>query len=102
VTQVIGLTIMAQGIKSFVGEVCEILLDESGEIVLAEVVGFKENQVLLMPLGDLKGVGPGCKVRPTKKALSIKVGEELLGQVLDGLGRPMADEKLELSQYYSV
>ena len=90
VTQVIGLTIVVQGIRSFVGEVCEILLDDSGEnSVLAEVVGFRGQQVLLMPLGDLKGVGAGCKVIPTGKILTIPVGEELLGRILDGLGRPM-------------
>lgn len=103
VTQVIGLTIQVQGIKSFVGEVCEILLEQEGKSVLAEVVGFKEQQiVLLMPLGDLKGVAPGCKVVPTGKALNIKVGEELLGKILDGLGRPIGEEELHLSHSYSI
>lgn len=102
VTQVIGLTIMVQGIKSFVGEVCKILLDEKEKAVLAEVVGFRDQQVLLMPLGDLSGVGPGCRVLPTGKVLRIKVGEELLGKVLDGLGRPMTDEALNLQDHYSI
>ena len=103
VTQVIGLTIVVQGIRSFVGEVCEILLDDSGEnSVLAEVVGFRGQQVLLMPLGDLKGVGAGCKVIPTGKILTIPVGEELLGRILDGLGRPMEGPMPPLKDYYSV
>lgn len=102
VTQVIGLTIAVTGIKSFVGEVCEILLEEKEKNVLAEVVGFKDHQVLLMPLGELNGVAPGCKVRPTGKALMIKVGEELLGKVLDGLGRPMGDDFSSSIKEYSV
>jgi len=103
VTQVIGLTIVVQGIKSFVGEVCEILLDDSGEnTVMAEVVGFKGQQVLLMPLGDLKGVGAGCKVVPTGRILTIPVGEELLGRILDGLGRPMEGPVPPLKDFYSV
>lgn len=102
VSQVIGLTIMVKGIKSFVGEVCEIQLDENGHNVLAEVVGFKDQQVLLMPLGDLMGVGSGCKVIPTGKVLTIPVGEELLGSVLDGLGRPMDGEMTQLMDSYSV
>lgn len=102
VNQVIGLTILAQGIKAFVGEVCEIVLDEKDSKVLAEVVGFKEEQVLLMPLGDLKGVGPGCRVIPTGKALTIKIGEELLGKVLDGLGKPMYSEEHQLQESFAI
>lgn len=103
VTQVIGLTIIVQGIKSFVGEVCKILLDEKGQnVVMAEVVGFKGQQVLLMPLGDLKGVGSGCRVVPTGKILTIPVGDGLLGKILDGLGRPMEGETVPLKEHYSV
>ena len=103
VTQVIGLTIIVQGIKSFVGEVCEILLDDKGQkSVIAEVVGFKGQQVLLMPLGDLKGVGSGCKVIPTGKILTIPVGDQLLGRILDGLGNPMDGELAPLKKHYSV
>ena len=88
VTQVIGLTIQVEGVKGFVGEVCRIEIDDV-QHVLAEVVGFKNEKVLLMPLGELSGIGPGCKVVPTGKALRIKVGENLLGKVLDGLGEPI-------------
>lgn len=102
VTEVIGLTIQVQGIKSFVGEVCEILIEDKDEKVLAEVVGFKAEHVLLMPLGDLKGVGPGCKVLPQGKALNIKVGNNLLGKILDGLGQPLEDEEIFLRDCYSI
>jgi len=93
VTQVIGLTIQVEGIKGFVGEVCIVEIDEN-QHVLAEVVGFKNDKVLLMPLGELSGIGPGCKVKPTGKSLRIKVGENLLGKVLDGLGEPLDKENL--------
>lgn len=103
VTQVIGLTIIVEGIKSFVGEVCEILLDEGNQdSVMAEVVGFKGQQVLLMPLGDLKGVGSGCKVIPTGKMLTVPVGDALLGHILDGLGNPMEGKIEPLKESYSV
>ena len=93
VTQVIGLTIQVEGVKGFVGEVCRIEIDDS-QHVLAEVVGFKNEKVLLMPLGELSGIGPGCKVIPTGKALRIKVGDNLLGKVLDGLGEPIDGRKI--------
>jgi flagellum-specific ATP synthase len=105
VTQVIGLMVMVKGIKSFVGEVCRIIIDGQSESVTAEVVGFRDDQVLLMALEDLRGVGPGCKVLPTGRALSISVGDDLLGKVLDGLGRPMTDlgyTSAILNQTYSV
>lgn len=93
VTQVIGLTIQVEGIRGFVGEVCRIEVDKRQE-VLAEVVGFRNEKVLLMPLGELSGIGPGCRVVPTGKSLRIGVGESLLGKVLDGLGRPIDGEPL--------
>ncbi len=102
VTQVVGLTILVQGLKSFVGEVCEIIVNGKEQRVLAEVVGFKEHQIMLMPLGDLKGVGPGCKVVGTGNVLTIKVGDDLLGKVLDGMGRPMNEEEITLNSSYSV
>ncbi|MGE7054817.1 FliI/YscN family ATPase, partial [Paenibacillus glucanolyticus] len=55
----------------------------------AEVVGFRDNKVLLMPLGELHSIGPGCDVVGTGKPLSVQVGSELLGKVLDGLGQPL-------------
>lgn len=89
VTQVIGLIIQVEGLEVFVGEVCEILVKSSDKIVLAEVVGFKDNSVLLMPLDELSGIGPGCLVKPTGASLKIKITDDLLGTTLDGLGRPL-------------
>lgn len=89
VNKLIGLTIEVQGLKSFVGEVCHIYSKDMEYPILSEVVGFKDDRVILMPLGDLKGIGSGCQVRPTGKMLTVKVGENLLGSVLDGLGNPI-------------
>ena len=90
VRNVIGLTTEVEGIKAFVGEVCEIYNDRK-EPVTCEVVGFKEGKVLLMPLGELTGIAPGCRVVPTGKQLSVKCSDELFGKVLDGLGNSLED-----------
>lgn len=88
VTQIIGLVMEVSGIRPSVGELCLVEVDADKEPVLAEVVGFRQGRALLMPLGDLKGVGPGCYVQSTGKPFYIDVGPGLYGKVLDGLGRP--------------
>lgn len=95
VTQVIGLIIWVEGIDVFVGEVCEVHIKSSKKMVLAEVVGFKESSVLLMPLDEVGGIGPGAYVRPTGRPLEILIGEDLLGKTLDGLGRPIDKTEIE-------
>jgi len=92
VTRVIGLTIEVQGINARVGEVCEIEVPESPRHVRAEVVGFKENKTIMMPLGTLQGIYPHCSVVPTGDSLNVQVGEHLLGQILDGLGNPLSGQ----------
>lgn len=89
VTRVVGLTVEVQGITAPIGEVCEIRVPGEEKPVYAEVVGFKERNSLLMPLGDLKGIYPGCSVLATGQTLNIRVGEHLLGKVLNGLGQPI-------------
>lgn len=89
VTQVIGLVVEAQGPAANLGELCYIFPPNGGPRIQAEVVGFKENKVLLMPLGELHGIGPGCEVVATGISFCVKVGPQLLGRVLDGLGNPM-------------
>jgi flagellum-specific ATP synthase len=101
VKKVVGLTIEVEGIQSFVGEVCKIFTI-GGRGVLAEVVGFKDNCVLLMPLGDLTGVAPGSQVEPTGKTLNVRVGSDLLGKVLDGLGQTMDESKFDYEDEYSL
>jgi len=101
VTKVVGLTIEVKGINASIGEVCRIHVP-GGQLVLAEVVGFKENCFLLMPIGELGGINPGCKVVPEGRPLSIRVGNHLMGRVLDGLGNPLDGAKTDEGQEYSV
>lgn len=89
VTQVIGLTVESEGPDAKIGDVCHIYPLKADAPVLAEVVGFRNNKVILMPLGELQAIGPGCEVVSTSKPLTVQVGHELLGKVLDGLGQPL-------------
>lgn len=89
VTQVIGLTVESEGPDASVGDVCYIYPYKSAQPLKAEVVGFRNNKVILMPLGELHSIGPGCDVVGTGKPLTVQVGHELLGKVLDGLGQPL-------------
>ncbi|BBH20874.1 EscN/YscN/HrcN family type III secretion system ATPase [Paenibacillus baekrokdamisoli] len=89
VTQVIGLTVESEGPDASIGDLCYIYPVKSSKPLKAEVVGFRNNKVILMPLGDLHAIGPGCDVVGTGKPLTIQVGSELLGRVLDGLGQPL-------------
>jgi flagellum-specific ATP synthase len=102
VSQVIGLIIRVEGLEVFIGEVCEILITSTDEVVLAEVVGFQGSSVLLMPLGELHGIGPGCLVRPTGQSLKIKVSDDLLGSTLDGLGNPIDKKSLGYTKLYDI
>ncbi|HCU23377.1 MAG TPA: EscN/YscN/HrcN family type III secretion system ATPase [Deltaproteobacteria bacterium] len=90
VTELTGLVVKAivPGVR--VGELCYIQTFNTRSLpIKAEVVGFKDKDVLLMPLGDLEGIGPGNEVIPTGSCLKVRVGEGLLGRILDGLGDPI-------------
>ena len=87
VSQVVGLTIESIGPDVSIGNTCYIK-SKNGDI-MAEVVGFKGNNILLMPLGDISGVRPGALVEASDTPITINVSEDLLGRVLDGVGRPM-------------
>lgn len=89
VSQVIGLTIEAIGPAVKIGEICKIYPLKENEPIIAEVVGFKEKKVLLMPLGEMEGIGPGSKVEALGTSLKVKIGNELLGRILNGLGDPI-------------
>lgn len=103
VIQIIGLVIEADGPSSSIGDLCYIYIDRDREPIFSEVVGFRSDKILLMPLGDMEGLKPGSIVINTGSSMKIKVGEELLGRVLDGLGRPI-DSKREIktNKYYST
>jgi len=89
VVQVIGLAIEAEGLNAETGEICEIRVNHGRPPVIAEVVGFKQDRALLMPLGETAGIQPGAAVIATHSPFTVPVGRELLGRVLDGLGRPL-------------
>lgn len=89
VSKVVGLTIESVGPEAHIGELCKLYTARNRKYINVEVVGFKDNKVLLMPLGDMSGVGPGCSVVATGTTLKIGVGDKMIGRVLDGMGNPM-------------
>jgi flagellum-specific ATP synthase len=89
VSDLIGLIVEATGLEAEVGEVCHVSAGRHRPVVPAEVVGFRAGRTLLMPLGDMHGIGPGGAVTATGRPASVPVGDELLGRVIDGLGRPV-------------
>jgi flagellum-specific ATP synthase len=91
ISEVIGLLIESTGPTASVGDVCLIDNNETAA-GRAEVVGFRKNRTLLMPLGPIEGIHPGLIVTGTKKSLMVGVGQNLLGRVLNGLGEPIDDK----------
>jgi len=89
VTNVIGLVIQARGPVSRLGTVCDIYTKGGSHKITAEVLGFRDNQVLMMPLEEIRGIGPGCRVVARQQRAIIPVGPGLLGRVIDGLGNPI-------------
>jgi len=92
VARMVGVVIEAYGRGSSIGGTCDIYTRDGAHSISSEVVGFKENRVLLMPLGDLRGVGPGSRVVARTPQAGVAVGERLLGRVIDALGRPIDDQ----------
>ena len=95
VKKVIGLTVEVQGIKAFVGELC-IIYNEKNMPLNCEVVGFRDEFVILMPLDELIGISPGCKVVPQHKPLSVQCSDKLLGHIIDGLGNPLDCDSISM------
>jgi flagellum-specific ATP synthase len=89
VTRVVGLVIEAIGLDVGLSELCRVTSLSEEKSVLAEVVGFHERGVLLMPLGDIDGLHPGSSVEPLGRSFGVDVGPALLGRVLNGLGHPI-------------
>ncbi len=88
IKNVVGLTIEAAGLQCEIGEVCEVRSPGS-KPVLAEVIGFRDQHTLLMPLGQMQGIQPGSHVHPHGSCFSAPVGHQLLGRVLNGIGEPI-------------
>lgn len=84
VSKVVGLVVEGQGIKASLGSTCEILSD--GKILPAEVVGFKDDRVLFMPYGDIRGISPGSLIKNSAHPPVIPVSEDLLGRTIDAFG----------------
>jgi flagellum-specific ATP synthase len=91
VTQVVGLVIEGYCPNTAVGSLCEVY-PRGGEPIPAEVVGFRDNKTLLMPLGELRGVGLGSLISVKREKASLRVGPAMLGRVIDGLGVPIDDK----------
>ncbi len=91
VTQVVGLVIEGYCPGAAVGSQCEVHSEGSAPIP-AEVVGFRDNKTLLMPLGELRGVGLGSLISVRRVNAALGVGPGLLGRVIDGLGAPIDDK----------
>jgi flagellum-specific ATP synthase len=89
VRQVIGVVAESNGPLMSIGETAHIVYKRSSEPVLAEAVGFRDSKVLLMPLGELAGIGAGSEVVSLGRPLEIALSNDLLGRILDGLGRPI-------------
>ena len=103
ITEIIGLTIESDGPKSSIGDLCYIYNDYSEKPTMAEVVGFKRDKILLMPLGSPDGIRPGAFVVNTGGAMKIGVGNQLIGRVLDGLGHPIDSlGDIRFSEYRST
>ena len=89
IIQVVGLIIEAQVGGVSVGDLCSIRIEKEGRNAFAEVVGFRESRVLLMPLGSTSGIAPGSQVTAAGKPMMVGVGQSILGRVLGGLGEPI-------------
>ncbi len=89
VVKIVGLTIESVGPEAKLNDLCEIIIDEDTHtVIMAEVVGFRDKRILLMPFDNTEGLGVGCTVENMGHPLSVLVGDDMLGKTLDGIGRP--------------
>ncbi len=103
VVKIVGLTIESVGPSAKLGDLCTIMIDRArGITAMAEVVGFRDKRLLLMPFENVEGIGVGCLVENTGHPLTIAVGEQLLGHTLDGIGRPTDGGTPVLEEQYPV
>ncbi len=103
VSKVIGLVVEGQGIKAALGSTCQILSEDKNTSLPAEVIGFKDNRVLFMPYGDMRGIAPGSLIKNSAHPPLIPVGKKLLGRVIDSFGN-FLDEgpEISLSSFYPL
>ena len=89
VRRVVGLVIESEGPEASIGQVCSIHSDRTQEKIEAQVIGFRENTVLLMALSSVHLIHPGCKVISKRNSNEVPYGTALLGRIIDGMGRPI-------------
>ena len=89
VSKIVGLTVESSGPAGKIGDICHIYTLKQDRVMRAEVVGFRENRVLMMPFGNLEGVGLGSRVVSANSTFTVPVGRQLVGRVLNGMGHPM-------------
>jgi len=96
VKKVIGVTVEGTGPQADLGELCRIhIFDKRAgreKILDAEVVGFKEDSIILMPYGDISGISQGCQITGTGHTMEVSVGDSLLGRIINGKGEPIDDK----------
>ena len=92
VVQVIGLVVEGEGPVSAVGDICHLRIRNEKDAIVAEVVGFRDNKVLLMPLGELRGVEPGCQIIPRGSPARVRVSPRAVGA---GVGRTGTSDRPE-------
>ena len=89
IENIVGMSIEASGGRAAVGDICQIYNGDAGGQVMAEVVGFKNDHILLMPYSDMSGISAGNFVRNTGRRLSLRMGPFLKGRVINALGQPI-------------
>ena len=89
ITRVVGLVMEGLGPGASVGEFCHVYPKDSSAPIQCEVVGFSDDKILLMPLGEVRGIGPGSRIVSKRHSAAVGVGMKLLGRTLDGLGNPI-------------
>ena len=103
VSRVVGVAVESIGPECRIGTVCDIFDKDGGRRFPAEVMGFKDNRVLLMPLEEVQGIGPGSRVVARQAQAYIPVGRQLLGRVLDGIGHPIDGKgPIETTEQYPI
>ena len=104
IEKIIGMTIEASGPECNIGDICRIYRkNNSREYIFAEVVGFNQSRVLLMPYSDLEGIGPGSIVDSTGEKLSVNCSDKLVGRIIDAMGQPLdGRESIPSGVKYSI
>ncbi len=103
VKNIVGMMIEASGLSANVGDICMLSNGTDSKEVMAEVVGFKNSNTLLMAYGDIKGIGLGSLVRSTKRKLQVPVGDFLVGRTIDATGHPIDGlGEFNVKEYYDV